>query len=81
MDEDFSDPLGLDPDANSVACEDFFGQSDDPNATDQGGSSNGSGGNGSLMQSGGPEDGPVPPLPSGGCPDEFPVEKGDGCFR
>jgi hypothetical protein len=33
-----------------------------------------------LMESGGPEDGPVPPLPSGGCPDEFPVEKGKGCF-
>lgn len=33
-----------------------------------------------LMESGGPEDGPVPPLPSGGCPDEFPVEKGEGCF-
>ena len=33
-----------------------------------------------LMQSGGPEDGPVPPLPSGGCPDEFPVEKDDACF-
>ena len=33
-----------------------------------------------LMESGGPEDGPVPPLPSGGCPDEFPVEKDDACF-
>lgn len=33
-----------------------------------------------LMQSGGPEDGPVPHLPSGGCPDEFPVEKGEACF-
>lgn len=34
----------------------------------------------SLMQSGGPEDGPVPPLPSGGCPDEFPVDKDGACF-
>ncbi|QIN79074.1 hypothetical protein GBA65_11690 [Rubrobacter marinus] len=33
-----------------------------------------------LMQSGGPEDGPVPPLPSGGCPDEFPVDKDGACF-
>ena len=33
-----------------------------------------------LMESGGPEDGPVPHLPSGGCPDEFPVEKGKACF-
>ncbi len=33
-----------------------------------------------LMQSGGPEEGPVPPLPSGGCPDEFPVDKDGACF-
>ena len=33
-----------------------------------------------LMESGGPEDGPVPQLPSGGCPDEFPVEKDNACF-
>ena len=33
-----------------------------------------------LMESGGPEDGPVPPLPSGGCPDEFPVDKDGACF-
>lgn len=33
-----------------------------------------------LMESGGPEDGPVPQLPSGGCPDEFPVDKDDACF-
>ena len=33
-----------------------------------------------LMESGGPEDGPAPRLPSGGCPDEFPVEKDDACF-
>lgn len=33
-----------------------------------------------LMESGGPEDGPVPRLPSGGCPDEFPVEKDNACF-
>lgn len=34
-----------------------------------------------LFTSGGPEDGPVPPMPGGGgCPSEYPVEKGDGCF-
>ena len=33
-----------------------------------------------LMQSGGPKDGPLPPLPSGGCPDEFPVDKDGACF-
>ena len=32
-----------------------------------------------LFTSGGPEDGPVPPMPGGGCPPEYPVEKDDGC--
>jgi hypothetical protein len=33
-----------------------------------------------LFTSGGPEDGPVPPMPGGGCPPEYPVEKSDGCY-
>jgi hypothetical protein len=33
-----------------------------------------------LFSSGGPEDGPVPPMPGGDCPKEFPVEKPDGCY-
>ena len=33
-----------------------------------------------LFESGGPEDGPVPPMPGGGCPEEFPVEKSGGCY-
>lgn len=33
-----------------------------------------------LFESGGPEDGPVPPMPGGDCPPEYPVEKGDGCY-
>ena len=33
-----------------------------------------------LFTSGGPEEGPVPPMPGGGCPPEYPVEKGDGCY-
>lgn len=34
----------------------------------------------SLMEAGGPRDGPVPPLPGGGCPVEFPVERASGCY-
>ncbi len=34
-----------------------------------------------LMEAGGPEDGPAPKMPNGGCPGEFPVERGDGCYR
>ena len=33
-----------------------------------------------LFESGGPEDGPVPLMPGGGCPEEFPVEKSGGCY-
>ena len=33
-----------------------------------------------LFVSGGPTDGPVPPMPGGGCPREFPVEKSGGCY-
>ncbi len=34
----------------------------------------------SLFSSGGPEDGPVPPMPGGECPPEYPTVKGDGCY-
>lgn len=36
---------------------------------------------GSLLNAGGPTDGPVPPMPGGGCPREFPVETGEVCNR
>ena len=36
---------------------------------------------GDLMEAGGPEDGPVPTMPVGGCPAEYPVEKDRGCYR
>lgn len=47
---------------------------------------NGSGGGGSsgddpLLQAGGPTNGPVPLMPAGGCPKEFPVEVDGACDR
>ena len=36
---------------------------------------------GDLLKAGGPTDGPVPLLPGGGCPREFPVQRGDTCYR
>ena len=33
-----------------------------------------------LFEWGGPETGPLPPIP-GGCPEEHPVEEGGGCWR
>jgi hypothetical protein len=34
-----------------------------------------------LLEAGGPDKGPVPPMPGGGCPTEFPVEQGKACYR
>ncbi len=39
------------------------------------------GGGGELLQAGGPESGPVPRMPGGGCPEEFPIEAGGACSR
>ena len=36
---------------------------------------------GELFKAGGSSDGPVPELPGGGCPKEYPVQRGDACFR
>ena len=33
------------------------------------------------FNSGGPSAGPVPLMPSGGCPKEFPVNRGDACYH
>jgi hypothetical protein len=32
-----------------------------------------------LLEAGGPTDGPVPAMPGGGCPKEYPVERGGAC--
>lgn len=34
---------------------------------------------GTLLEAGGPESGPVPLMPGGGCPEEFPTEKDGAC--
>ncbi len=36
--------------------------------------------NGTLMEAGGSSEGPVPKMPGGGCPVEFPVETREGCY-
>lgn len=53
-----------------------------PNGS-QGGSTgqNRSGDNDELLQAGGPEDGPAPLMPGGGCPGEYPVQQGGACYR
>ena len=39
------------------------------------------GGDDSLLNAGGPKEGPVPAMPGGGCPAEFPVEQDGACRR
>jgi hypothetical protein len=36
---------------------------------------------GTLMNAGGPADGPMPLMPGGGCPAEFPVQRDGACYR
>ena len=36
---------------------------------------------GELLQAGGPSEGPVPPMPGGECPSEFPIQRGGACYR
>ena len=57
----------LDADINGIACdeEDFFSESDQA---------------GSLLEAGGLEDGPVPFMPNGSCPKEYPLETQDACY-
>lgn len=38
-------------------------------------------GQGELFKAGGPSEGPMPLMPDGGCPKEFPLQRGGVCFR
>ena len=58
----------LDSNINGTACdeEDFFGRQNNSRQ--------------SLLEAGGPGDGPVPLMPSRDCPMEFPLQKGEACY-
>lgn len=81
LDRDPSDPSNLDPDGNGQACDDFdFGVDD---SGDGGGATQDqyqAEGKGDLFNAGGPEGGPVPSMPDGSCPVEFPVEQNGACY-
>jgi hypothetical protein len=57
----------LDSDINGVACDedDFFAKRNTRE---------------NLLEAGGPEDGPVPLMPGGGCPAEFSLQRGEACY-
>ncbi len=71
------DPYGLDADSDGQACDSL------PGGTTTGGTTTGplDGGNDDLFNSGGPKHGPVPLMPDGGCPVEYPLERADLCYR
>lgn len=83
FDRDPSDPNGLDADNDGEACEDFDygGGGGDPGG---GGGSGGGAGedqyNDDLMDAGGPGSAPVPTMPGGGCPVEFPINRDGACY-
>jgi hypothetical protein len=91
LDRDPSDPSNLDEDNDGQACEDYDygveddggGDSDDSAAQDQyedDGSARQDTGSDDLMNAGGSESGPVPPMPDGSCPVEYPAERSGACF-
>lgn len=89
-DADPSDPNGLDADSDGSACEENAGATDDSGASDdqyddEGAArpsdrnNRGARGDRDLMESGGTLAAPVPSLPGGGCPAEYPVARRGYC--
>ena len=86
-DQDPSDPYGLDGPIGEtsdgepgVACEELA-SGGSPSPTPSPSSDPYQYSTTPLFESGGSSSGPVPPLPTGGCPGEFPVERDGGCWR
>jgi hypothetical protein len=89
-DRDPSDPSNLDADGDGIACEDYDygggGGETTTQASDQDRSNatqdqyQQDTGKGQLMDAGGPSSGPVPLMPDGGCPAEFPVGRNGACY-
>ncbi|HET7478230.1 MAG TPA: hypothetical protein VFJ72_01815 [Rubrobacteraceae bacterium] len=81
LDRDPSDPSNLDPDGNGIACDNFNFGTDTGNsggaAQDQYQQDTG---NGDLFNAGGPAAGPVPRMPDGDCPSEFPTPRSGACY-
>ena len=83
LDRDPRDPNNLDPDGNGQACDDYpYGTSGINSASPSSDSSPSPQPpqNDNLFDSGGPANGPVPLMPDGGCPVEFPVEHNGLCY-
>jgi hypothetical protein len=82
------DPYGLDADNDGTACDELGGgggasasASATASASASASASPVAAGDRNLFNSGGPKNGPVPLMPDGGCPVEYPIQRGDLCHR
>ena len=95
LDEGVPGASRLDPDGNGIACDELrSGGGQAADAGSAAGSAVGSaasepsvdGGSqlldryGNLLEAGGPTSGPVPLMPDGGCPREFPIMRDGACY-
>jgi hypothetical protein len=83
-----SDPYNLDPDEDGQACEDYnYGNgstasaaaTSSPTSTTTAAAASAQY-NDELLNAGGPADGPVPLMPDGSCPEEYPVTTDGACY-
>jgi hypothetical protein len=89
LDEGVPEASRLDLDGNSVACDQLLSGSGGSQFASAGSASPGpspTGGsqsprpNADLFEAGGPEGGPVPLMPNGSCPREFPTVRDGACY-
>lgn len=90
LERDPSDPNGLDADGNGLACDDnvfstntannLSSSSVSPSSTSPSSASPRPRTTNDLLQSGGPTSGPLPLMPDGGCPAEFPTKHAGLCY-
>jgi hypothetical protein len=88
LEQDPSDPYDLDRDGDGQACEAGGGGSSasasasaTASASASASASPGPTVDPTHIDAGGPKNGPVPLMPDGGCPVEYPHERGDLCYR
>ena len=90
LERDPSDPYGLDTDGNGVACDDYDPSASTTQSSPLPSSASPSSpspssnpkpqGDRNLLDAGGPTNGPVPLMPDGTCPPEFPTKHENLCY-
>jgi hypothetical protein len=70
----------LDPDINGIACDEGGNERRNSRGNPEGYSFKERSHRATLLKAGGPEEGPVPPMPGGGCPEELPARNYGACY-